>query len=139
MDDQYVSVEALTTRRLPEEDFRLPDGSGMVRVRALSRAEVLRIRTEGGTDAARLERLTLMAGVVAPVVSETVARAWQAAEAAGANIGAVSERIRVLSGIDAGAEKRHYKSDADGSGEGVRPLPGGEAGPDGGGASGDDQ
>lgn len=139
MDDEYVSIETLTTRNLPEEDFALPDGSGKVRLRALSRAEALRVGKLGGNDGALGERLTLMTGVVRPVLSEEKAKAWQAAERAGANIAAVCDRIKELSGVNPEAEKRHYKSDAGRSEPGVRPLPSGETGADGGGAAGVDQ
>lgn len=122
-EDGYVSVDALTSRPLPEEDFRLPDGSGKVRIRTLSRAEVLRIHKQGSKDGkmdvGAIERLTLMAGVIAPKLTESDVRAWATSDAAGGNMVAVAERIQRISGMLPGADKMHFKSDGDGSEPGV--------------------
>lgn len=111
---QYASVDALMTTALPEDDVELPDGQ-VVRVRALSRAQVLRIqkstRGDGVPDAAAIERMTLALGMVQPRMSESQVGAWQEATKAGDHIGRATAKIRELSGMDEDAPKEAYKSD----------------------------
>lgn len=110
----YASIDDLTAVSLDEDDVELPDGS-LVRVRALSRAEVLRIqksaRNGADADAAAIERMTLAAGMVRPRMTEAQAGAWQAATKAGDVIGRATAKIRELSGMDSDAPREAYKSD----------------------------
>lgn len=136
MDGQrYASVTDLTSVGLEEADVQLPGGM-VVRVRELSRAEVLRIRKEAGDDALKIERLSLVAGMVNPRMTVDEVAAWQRSSGVNRAIGVVQQRIQELSGMFEGAPKSDVARDGD-DGAGVRALPSGEAGPDGAGASGD--
>lgn len=120
MDERrYASLDELTTTELDEDDVTLPNGQ-IVRVRALSRAEVLRIqkstRGDGTPDAAAIERMTLALGMVEPRMTEAQAGAWQAATKAGDVIGRATAKIRELSGMDSDAPREAYKSDRGESG-----------------------
>lgn len=117
----YASLDELVTRELDETDVELPGGR-WVRVRALSRAEVLRIQRasrgdNGSTDAARIERMTLALGMVEPRMTEEQVGAWQAASKAGDVIGRATAAIRTLSGMDSDAPREAYKSDRGESGD----------------------
>lgn len=125
----------LLKARLPEADVDIP-GVGTVRVRALNRAEAMRVQEATGTGAA--ERLILHLGMVDPPLTEAEARQWQEASVAG-EIEPVTTRIAELSGILPGADKEAYKSFRDESGSGVRVLPSPEAGHDGGSTPGADE
>lgn len=112
---RYASVDELMLSTLDEDDVELPNGQ-VVRVRALSRSEVLRIQkstrgSDGATDAAAIERMTLALGMVQPRLTEAQVGAWQAATKAGDHIGRATARIRELSGMDEDAPKEAYKSD----------------------------
>jgi hypothetical protein len=82
VDTEYTSFDELVGRTLTEDDHELKSG-GRVRIRALSRATVLRIQTIGKDNALKLE----------------------AADPAGGDIGGVMEAIRDLSGLGEGAAK----------------------------------
>jgi hypothetical protein len=110
MDTQYSSVEELLGATLTEEDHDLPSGR-RVRIRALSRATVLRIQTIGKDNVVKLEAETIAAGLVAPAMTVEQVGRWQAADAAGGDIGKLMEAIRDLSGLGEGAAKAAYKSD----------------------------
>lgn len=102
---KYASADHLTNGvELPQDDFELEDGS-MVRFRALSRAEVLRIQTIGKDKALELERHTLAAGMVHPRMTVEQVATWQGNDRAGGDIGRLMERIRDLSGLGEGAAK----------------------------------
>jgi hypothetical protein len=131
----YLSVDELTAPDLEEADVELP-GGGMVRVRALSRAEVLRIRKEAGDDAAKIERLSLVAGMLQPQMSVDEVARWQRNSNVNGPIGVVQQRIQELSGINEGAGKSGLVRDG-ANGAGARALPSSEDGPDGGGVTGD--
>lgn len=106
MDEQkYATVDHLTSGiSLPEKDHQLADGT-MVRIRGLSRAEVLRIQTIGKDKAIELERHTVAAGLVIPRLTPEQVSAWQDADRAGGDIGRLMEEIRDLSGLGPGAAK----------------------------------
>lgn len=117
----YASDDDLTTLDLPEDDVELPDGR-WVRVRALSRAEVLRIqkagRGDGGQpDAAKIERMTLALGMVSPRMTEERIAAWQAAKKAGDYVGRATAKVRELSGMDEDSPREAYKSARDEPGD----------------------
>ena len=109
-DNKYVSADYLTNGiDLPKEDHELADGT-LVRLRALSRAEVLRIQTVGKDKPLELERLTLAAGMVIPRMTAEQVATWQGNDPAGGDIGRVMEKIRDLSGLGEGAAKAAFPS-----------------------------
>lgn len=110
MDNEYASLDDLITSTLTETDYDLPSGR-RVRIRALSRATVLRIQTIGKENVLKLEAETVAAGLVAPVMTVEQVGRWQSADAAGGDIGKLMEAIRDLSGLGEGAAKAAYKSD----------------------------
>lgn len=101
-----VDKSALFAPRLPEADVEIP-GVGTVRVRALTRAEVMRARRIGQDDPAVLEQQMLSAGMVDPVMSATDVQRWQ--EAAPADeLSPVTDAILGLSGLADKAAKDAY-------------------------------
>jgi hypothetical protein len=123
-----VSVEDLLRRDgaesgFPEDDVEIP-GVGTVRVRGLSRAEVLRFQAKT-QNPAYAERMAIAAGMIDPVMTEDQVAKWQRVSVAGA-IGLVSDRIAELSGMAGRPDKAAYKSDGGESDAGVRVLSGGE-------------
>lgn len=126
---QYSSVTELTSVALEEADVELPGGR-LVRVRELTRAEVLRIRKEAGDDALKIERLSLVAGMVNPRMNVDEVAAWQRSSGVNRDIGLVQQRIQELSGMFEGAAKSHVAEHGN-NGAGVRALPSAEAQPDG--------
>jgi hypothetical protein len=136
-----VDKDLLLKPRLAEADVEIPD-VGTVRVRALSRAEVLLVRKAtdnadsiDGPRALVLERKMLATALLDPVLSESEVGEWQKVSAAG-ELEVVSRRIQELSGMLEDSAKAAYKSVPGESGDGVRVLPGAEAGHDGGPAAG---
>lgn len=99
-----IDREQLLKPRLPEETVEIP-GVGEVRVRALSREEVMGLQEErdkrgqAGTEAFCLSR-----GIVEPELSEEDARALLRASA-GAELQPVVDTILRLSGLTEGAQK----------------------------------
>lgn len=89
-----MDKEALFKPRLPEGEVDAP-GLGTVRVRGLSRAEVLESRT-GNT--LTTERRMLAFGMLDPALTEDEVKRWQEA-ALPAEIESVSRRIAELSGL----------------------------------------
>jgi hypothetical protein len=67
--------ETLLKARLPEREITL-EGVGELRVRALSRAEAMRLK-EFSDKAVEGETLVLKLGVVDPVLSDDDVRAWR--------------------------------------------------------------
>lgn len=97
-----ISKDALFTPRLPEEEFEIT-GVGAVRIRSLSRAEMLRIRgKELAVD--EMERRLLAASLVAPKLTEDDVRKWQEASVAG-ELEPLTKAIMRLSGLEATAPK----------------------------------
>lgn len=121
-----MDKELLFKPRLPEDDVPLP-GVGTVRVRGLSRAEVLTAREES-TSGFEVRMLAL--GMVDPQLTEAEAARWQKAAPAG-ELKPVTEAILALSGMGQGADKSGLPGDGDEPGDRVGALPGGEAGDDG--------
>lgn len=108
--NEYASVDELVASTLTEDDYTLPSGR-RVRIRALSRATVLRIQTIGKDNVLKLEAETVAAGLVAPRMTVEQVGQWQAGDTAGGDIGKLMEAIRDLSGLGEGAAKAAYKSD----------------------------
>lgn len=104
-----MDKELLFRPRLPEADVEVP-GVGTVRVRALSRAEVLLIQGVEGTAA--IERKTLSLGLVDPKLTEDEVGQWQEASLPN-ELDPVGERIAELSGMLEGSPKAAYKSAGD--------------------------
>ena len=102
-----VDKAALFAPRLPEADVDVP-GVGTIRVRALSRAEGMRIKDMKGTEAT--ERLILAMGMVDPALTEAEVGQWMKAAPA-AEIEPVSLKIAELSGLLDGSAQGAYKSD----------------------------
>jgi hypothetical protein len=104
-----VDKEALLKPRLPEADVEIP-GVGTVRVRGLSRYEVLLAQKEQSKGPGAMERVILRFGMVDPAMTEDEVAQWQKASPAG-ELEPVARKIQALSGIGEGAEKAAYKSD----------------------------
>ncbi|GAA4681371.1 hypothetical protein [Phytohabitans rumicis] len=132
--------DRLLKPRLSEAEVEVP-GVGTVRMRALSRAEVLMVRKAtddeniDGPRALALERKMLATAFLDPVLTEAEVGQWQKASAAG-ELEHVSRKIQELSGMLEGADKAAFQGVRGGSGDGVRALPGAEAEHDGGPAAG---
>lgn len=120
-----MDKELLFKPRLDERDVVLP-AVGTVRVRGLSREEVLSIREDRGVD---FERRMLATGMVDPALTYDEAGRWMAAATAG-EIRPVTEAILQLSGLAQGADKSGLPGDGADARGGVGALPGGEAGDD---------
>ncbi len=121
-----VDIDLLFKSRLPEEDVELP-GVGVVRVRGLSRAEALKVRSIEGR--AETERAILALAMVDPTMTEAEVGRWQAASPAG-EMEPVTDKVSELSGMLEDSAKAAYKSDGDEPGPGVRDVPRPEAGDD---------
>lgn len=99
--------ELLFKSRLPEAEVEIP-GLMTVRVRGLSRAEVLSIQQvqDHGNDA--IERRMLSLGLVNPALSEEEVGMWQQASVAG-EMEPVTTKIMELSGMAKDAVKDAYQ------------------------------
>ena len=109
-----MDKDLLLKPRLAEDDIEIP-GVGTVRVRALSRAEVLLVRkatdNADSIDGPRvlvLERKMLAAAMVDPVLTEAEVGRWQQASAAG-ELEPVTTRIQQLSGLLPESAKAVYQ------------------------------
>lgn len=103
-----MDKDLLLKPRLAEEDVPIP-GVGTVRVRALSRGEVMAARkaTDDNPDGPRLltlERKMLALAMVDPKLTESEVGEWQKAAGAG-ELDIVTEVVQRLSGLDKGADK----------------------------------
>jgi hypothetical protein len=105
-----VDKEALLRRRMPEADVELP-GVGTIRVRGLTRAEVMAGK-QAGSDPATLERHMLVVGIVDPPLTADEVAQWYDSSPAG-EIEPVSTRIAELSGLLEDSSKAAYKSAGD--------------------------
>jgi hypothetical protein len=130
-----VDREALFKARLPEEEYELP-GLGVLRIRGLSRGEVLAAQHDDPTLAV-FERRLLAHGIVDPKLTVTDVGRWQEASPAG-EMEPLIKRIEGLSGIGGRIEKDIYESFRDDPRPGIRDVPGHETGDDSGPAAGGD-
>lgn len=96
-----MDKELLFKPRLTEADVEIP-GVGTVRVRALNRAEAMRVESTKGTEAR--ERVILALGMVDPELTEAEVGRWQTAAPAG-ELQPVAVRIAELSGLLEAAPK----------------------------------
>jgi hypothetical protein len=122
-----VDKQQLFKPRLAEAEVDV-DGVGTVRVRALSRIEVF-LAQQVHDDEAAFERKILRAGMVDPKLTEAEIERWQKASPAG-ELQPVIDKVRGLSKMDDNSSKSGVPDVRGGPGDGVRPLPGGEAGHD---------
>jgi hypothetical protein len=97
----------LASGRISEGTVDLP-GLGKVRVRGLSRGEILELREDTGTNAEQ-ERKWLAKAMLDPVLTEDEVKQWQSV-AVSDEVTMVTEEIYRLSGFGEGAQK----SDAQG-------------------------
>lgn len=123
-----MDKEALFRPRIEEADVDIP-GVGTVRVRGLTRWELLTAGKQESKGPMAMERIMLHFGMVDPALTEDEAARWQKCSPAG-ELMPVLARINELSGIGKDVQKEAYKSLRSESGDGVRVLPGAEAGDD---------
>lgn len=102
-----IDKSELFKARLDVEDVEV--GSlGTVKVRALSRSEVLAFRKRKVDDVGEMERVLVAAGMVEPALTEDEVQQWQDASSAG-ELEPVTRAISRLSGMDEGAAKEAVK------------------------------
>lgn len=132
-----VDKAALLARRadtgsgFPEADVDVP-GLGTVRVRGLSRHEVIHLQAVQAKGALVMEQVTVSLGMVDPQMTEAEVKQWQRVSVGG-EMDAVTAAIGRLSGMFEGANKTAYEDFEADPGSEFRLLPGTEAGDDGGG------
>jgi hypothetical protein len=136
--EKLLAPRADTETGLPEDDVQVP-AVGTVRVRGLSRDEVIGIRKAADNDPATidgkrvliLERKMIALAMIDPELSEAEVGQWQRIAPAG-ELDAVTVKIQELSGMAEAATKSDLPGDGErpGSGDGV--LPGDQAVDDGG-------
>lgn len=100
----------LLKSRLGEETIDIP-GVGEVRVRGLSRGEVLLLQ-KSSSNPTQLEQKVVAIGMVEPQLTDKEVGAWQKASSSG-EIERVVDAINRLSGLGQGAQK----SDVPGTGD----------------------
>lgn len=122
-----MDKELLLKARLPEADVNI-EGAGTVRVRGLSRAEVVEVTALEGLE---YERRMLSIALVDPVLTEDEVAGWQTTGPVGEFMVVLSE-INRLSGFTKDAAKETYKELASNPEAEFRDVPGAEDEPDGG-------
>ena len=119
--------------RITEADVPI-EGVGTVRVRGLSRGEVFALRKakEAGRlkDDAAWDRRLVSLAMVNPAMTDEEVGEWQDSSPAG-ELEDVTKKIQELSGMAEGADKSSVEDVRGEPGDGVRVLPGSEAGDDG--------
>jgi hypothetical protein len=132
---RLTGPRASTASGFPESDVPVP-GMGTVRVRALSRTEVLVVRKAtddehmDGPRALTLERKMLSSAMVHPEMSESDIGDWQKHGLAG-ELQPVVMMVQQLSGMLEDSPKSDVPSDGSGLEPGIRALPSTEANDDG--------
>lgn len=136
--EALLSYREATDSGFPEDDVEIP-GLGTVRVRGLSRHEVIHVQAANGKGVAAVERLTVSLGLIDPQMTEDEVRQWQKVSGA-MELDPVTRAIARLSGLAPGADKQAYKDFEADPGSEFRLLPGEGASDDGGAAApGDEQ
>lgn len=102
-----VDKALLFQARLPEAEVPL-DGLGTVRVRGLSRAEVLELAKVDRVTPGATERWTLALALLDPVMTEDEVGEWQRASRAG-EMQPVVDKVNELSALDKGQQKEAWK------------------------------
>jgi hypothetical protein len=137
---EYLDVSDLVEQELPHKDIHCPNLGGWVKVRGLSREEVLDMRSEGkpekigkgrttkgktkGKGQTKLfERQMIAAGMVRPTMTEAQVAQWQKKAAGGSEVMTVSDTIAKLSGMFDDAAKEAYREQAEDSAEEFSVLP----------------
>lgn len=105
-----MDKESLKKPRLREEEIEL-EGVGTIRVRALNRAEVLKVNNVK-MPITKMEQLLLSMAMVDPAMSEEDVKEWQEASGAG-EIEKVTEVVQRLSGLVKGADKSDVSYDGE--------------------------
>lgn len=101
--------DRLLSPRLPVADVEIAD-VGTVKVRALTRAELLRVPQTGGQpDPLEIEAYMIATALVDPVLTPDEVRAWQES-APGSEMNAVMAAINRLSGTEGSSQRDKYKS-----------------------------
>lgn len=122
--------------RLPEDEVEIP-GLGTVRVRALSRAEVVD-ELKAGDESVPFECRLVALAMVEPTLTVDEVAEWRRVSLPD-EVEAVTRKINDLSGLTKESAKDAYKEfEADPDAE-FRVLPSGEAGDDGGPDAGGDE
>lgn len=101
-----IDKAALFASRLPEEDVEIPN-VGTVRVRSMSRSEVLDIRGKD-LEVSEMERRLLSTAMVDPKMTEDEIGQWQQASTAG-ELEPVTKAIMRLSGLEEAVNKATIK------------------------------
>lgn len=129
-----ATAEFLTARRdtgtesgFPEDDVILEGAGKRVRVRGLSRHEVLHVQNQKGIAA--VEALTVSLGLIAPRMTIEQVKAWQKSSV-GEEMDPVTQRIGELSGMLTGSRKQAMKDLLNDPGAQFRAHAGDEAGDD---------
>lgn len=140
MDSQkYATFEELTAEgQLEGEDYTIEQTGQVVRIRALSRGEVLMAQRLQDEGVAAMEAKMLSFAMVEPRMTVAKAKRWQDTTPAG-RLEGLTRRVRDISGMGLLAEREAYERFRGGPADGVRDLSGSEAGPDGDGVTSDDQ
>jgi hypothetical protein len=102
----YASATDFTQGSLADlaEPFTLPSGR-TVKVRGLSRHELLKNGKDADGDTGTIEIFNVMSCVVLPQFTRAQVEAWQRRDLAGGDFQALSQKIRELSGLGEGADK----------------------------------
>lgn len=132
MDDDLKS--RLLKPRIDEDTIDI-DGVGTVRVRALTRSEVLRLQQIRKLGAR--ERAMLVLGMVEPAMDDAEVGMWYRASPAG-EIEKVAMLIARISGLEVDAPKQAYRDFEDDPDAEFRVLPGTGVASDGGRSAGAD-
>jgi len=127
-EDGYATVEDLTTDRVQVagEDYVLEETGHRVRIRPLSRREVLQGQHLRDTGLVQMEAHMIRCAMVIPKLRDVDVLAWMDATPAG-DLEPLTRRINQISALDRGSDTAAYEQFRQGSGDGVRPLPGAEA------------
>jgi hypothetical protein len=123
---EYLSIEQLTVPAadtasgMPEAD--VPQSGGAVRVRGLSRREILKAKDID--DRTAWEAFVIATGMLAPKMTVAQVEAWQGTALA-LTIEPIMDKIVELSGMDEGAERRAARELVEEDGAEFRDVPGG--------------
>jgi len=107
-----VDKDALFTPRLAEQDVEI-EGVGTLRIRALSRAEVLGLQNQD-LSAPRMEQKLLALALVNPRLTEDEVKRWQRAASVG-ELEPVTDAVMAVSGMNKDAAKEAVKTFRDDS------------------------
>lgn len=98
----------LIGKREDPKAIEVPVEDGAVKVRPLTREQILVLRSIGG-DPAKFEQKLLAYAMVDPVLTEAEVKEWQK-HSPPMEIEAVTDKVMEISGLKEAAEKAAYKS-----------------------------